>query len=1701
MQITAEEIELQEKDRAKLDDIVGKMTANKESEDDIRFVVSDFKSKYGVKKKEKVSIPSSDQISTSFTESIPEGGLGTPLKSPVQPSIVKPSELGSEALSTSPSEGYALAGAPGDQKVEAIASVDYLPKSEQLQAAEGLEYKFETAQPTERIAGSKKIETEALDGFSNAIARGWKQGEVADLMALGKTPSPQDIKRISQLKREQEGIKSSKPYEDFSKAPTVSDALNQFSKNPFEITSQLVAESLSALVRHGTARALAGSGAGAILGTAVPGIGTVAGAGTGYIAGMGVAGYNLEVANSILESLQEAGIDIKDEKALAEAFNDEEKIGNARSYANKRGIPIALFDMFSAGIAGKILSAPAKSVIGKIGQTALEVGTQSFLAGSGEAAAQAVSGQKINPTAILSEMIGEVGGGAPDIIVGTIIEKKKSGVPIKEDIAKSNVDKEQFNEMVDVSEGSGELTPQQSEELKKEYAEVVAVKEKTPEEYKENAEVIDLVRRKDELQGKKDAVDKVFHSELNDQIKEVEQKIQDIISTKTELAPEKPEETVATEETKVPEVKEEVVSTMKEEVAPEVKKEKPFKTADKKYSVIKTEDGLKISGKRGKKISTPTQDKVVREYEDSIDYSKGNKAEDIISEQKIELATPEEANRFVAENSENPLEIIKAHESIGEFESKKSYIDQIMDDYVTKVDPDSYVRFGDRNKVGANMAKRFFKKGGRKIDVLAEEISEVAGVEVTPKDIVTFVENDKYERKISPEQKALKDRFKKVTGLSLNERVAEKALKQELNRQIKDHEQYLNKESSSFAEAEQQYYDAIRQGEISVEEPAEASTVEGATENAEGEVTPGSEKQPTPVASKEEAVSPTEEDVEKEAELRKEVQKGLEGKLKAIDNTLKPKPKTDGNKEAGEIIQNSLNPIEAIFKPLNKLQERTAGRLVDATKEWVAKQVKAGNQSSNDIKRWTSQFLTSWSNGIPRTQKDLTEKRFLSGKRKLATEQFAEGLKKLHEQVGNSAESLERIHQVLDPEFYDDNPSLFGKKITYDDLTQAEKNLTDTLKGINEYIHDWNFSMGMIDMKTYMANKGKYIARLYEAFEMPENAKDFMENNEIPIGNKRVKLMTDMFKAREEMSEWKKQNIIRDPVYLTLKRMMQTETNAAILSYIDHVASQRGMVSKEAKPGFTQLNGKAYGKLNGAFVPNYIAEDFQGYFFGNQIVDLLYDVNKAYDRNQVKQFLKKWYTVFSPTVQLGNNSSNFIFAFLSGIDPVTMIRQYPAAYKELRSKGDTYKLLVKNGILGSDVITGDLRPLTEKTEAITKETDKIKKTILDRATKIDKKISDIYGGSDDLAKISAFKSLKEYGYSDEKAIELVYNGFQNYSTVGKIWDFASKTPVIGNPFIKFQADLQRIILNAALRRPLSTAMFIGILHQLAALGSKWVDETEEEKEIREGRKFIPKIKLPNALGGDAPLVFQTPAGEVNLARFMSPYYSYDIGDLEHPIEQFSKYLPYQVRMIEGRQKGEMDIFTPKQDPLLGTWIAAIIDDLDFREQSIQDPTSTRFRSSGATKTEKMFNAMNYIARSQVPLYSQGSDMVSAWKYGTDFYGRDKSPAQQFMSYFIKIQDFKNPKYKEEVEKNLMNIEFNVTNYEGRLKDIDRTIEKEFEKLDEKMEKGSISAEQYANKEKELIMLQQERSLPFIEKIAEEQEKFNKLTMKYADILK
>lgn len=401
--------------------------------------------------------------------------------------------------------------------------------------------------PKEAVA-EKPIEVGAFEGFINAVKRGWKQGGVADMMALGRTPTPEEIKEIARLQKEQSQIPASGAYDRFSQATGFVDAAANFVTHPLEITSQLVTESLTALLRHGVTRIPAGVATGAAVGSVVPGAGTIAGISSGFVAGMGLTGYNLEVSASILESLQEAGIDVTDEVSLQEGFKDEAKMKEAREYAMKRGVPIALFDMFSGGVAGKILGKPAKTVVGKVGQALVETGIQSTAAGAGEATAQLVSKGELNGADIFAEAIGEIGGGAPDIVVGTIIEAKKrlakenaaqqQGVApneaaisenvelIKSEMIKNNIPVEQFNEMVDISEGAGELSDIEANELKASYAKVQELKAEVPEKYSNNVEVITLLENRKQLEQQLEKTDAAFKGEVQAQIDDINSQMQ-----------------------------------------------------------------------------------------------------------------------------------------------------------------------------------------------------------------------------------------------------------------------------------------------------------------------------------------------------------------------------------------------------------------------------------------------------------------------------------------------------------------------------------------------------------------------------------------------------------------------------------------------------------------------------------------------------------------------------------------------------------------------------------------------------------------------------------------------------------------------------------------------------------------------------------------------------------------------------------------------------------------------------------------------------------------------------------------------------------------------------------------------------------------------------------------------------------------------
>jgi len=342
---------------------------------------------------------------------------------------------------------------------------------------------------------------EGLNLFTDAIERGMLAGEQADLLNAFQNMEDADVARLSEIQEERERFVGSEDYQRLGEMGFV-----EFLKAaPLTAIGEVVTESLAAMIRHGYARAGAGAAMGATAGSVIPVVGTAAGAGSGFMAGMGAASLNLEYSSKFIETLAEAGIDVKDADALKAAFNDEEMTDKARNIALRKGIPIAVFDLISGGVAGKFAAKAGSKALPKVIAGVKEGATQAAFGGGGELAGQLVAGEEINPVSILLEMVAEPFTSIPEVAVGVIVRNAKGGKQtapnvIAELVTAPDVDLESVSEMLDVSVGLGEITPEQKDAVLQDIERMSAAAEKVPQRYSEKAvELAPLIFEKSKL--------------------------------------------------------------------------------------------------------------------------------------------------------------------------------------------------------------------------------------------------------------------------------------------------------------------------------------------------------------------------------------------------------------------------------------------------------------------------------------------------------------------------------------------------------------------------------------------------------------------------------------------------------------------------------------------------------------------------------------------------------------------------------------------------------------------------------------------------------------------------------------------------------------------------------------------------------------------------------------------------------------------------------------------------------------------------------------------------------------------------------------------------------------------------------------------------------------------------------------------------
>jgi GNAT superfamily N-acetyltransferase len=279
---------------------------------------------------------------------------------------------------------------------------------------------------------------ENWSGFTTAVADAWDRGQAAEqilLLTLGvkDAESIKDRQEAARIIAENMADLSPQQSRVLTRLNLARDGefFKSFMADPLETAMTFAVTSLTQMLPYASyivpsttaGGAALGAGYGAATGAAAGGVGAgpgavagaITGAGYGFRTGMAATSFAMEYTNSILDVMREKGYDLLDPKQVEAALMDEAVWAEGSERGAKRGVPIAIVDFLSAGLAGKVFTTSklaatpvrAAAFVGErlIFDPAAEAG--------GEYLAQTVAGQDIDFKEIAYEAIGGLGNNTP----------------------------------------------------------------------------------------------------------------------------------------------------------------------------------------------------------------------------------------------------------------------------------------------------------------------------------------------------------------------------------------------------------------------------------------------------------------------------------------------------------------------------------------------------------------------------------------------------------------------------------------------------------------------------------------------------------------------------------------------------------------------------------------------------------------------------------------------------------------------------------------------------------------------------------------------------------------------------------------------------------------------------------------------------------------------------------------------------------------------------------------------------------------------------------------------------------------------------------------------------------------------------------------------------------------------------------------
>lgn len=362
------------------------------------------------------------------------------------------------------------------------------------------------------------------------------------------------------------------------------------------------------------------------------------------------------------------------------------------------------------------------------------------------------------------------------------------------------------------------------------------------------------------------------------------------------------------------------------------------KTGNQKVKFEK-EDLIVVDAKTGKEVPAKTKKKALQEFAENFDYTHGEKS----IEMPKGIITDNDVKSHIIETSKNPYEIAELYINEEPTTQPISSIERMIADYgIGKVKGNSYNEFGDRNNMTFGKAKSYINKDGYSIDVIAKEMSDHYGVEISPADITNFMDRfpngERQALKLVESDIAIKaaNKFKELTGLNLNNEIAEKAINQQFNKLSKQEQAIAKNDYETKQQLEEAYWSAHKETNGFTEE-SRNNKVEQASGSKEGGQKPPIETiQKAEIATGEDGIGITHAQT---AELRKE--KGFDAYEK------EPKKFAEWDAEADKRIADNKMPelIKRMERgdEIDAVEQRMMGKYIATLNAEVSKNPTKGN--------------------------------------------------------------------------------------------------------------------------------------------------------------------------------------------------------------------------------------------------------------------------------------------------------------------------------------------------------------------------------------------------------------------------------------------------------------------------------------------------------------------------------------------------------------------------------------------------------------------------------------------------------------------------------------------------------------------------------------------------------------------------------------